>query len=116
MGFRVNSDTRRPQPITFTFEGVEIAAYPGETVAAALIAGNIRSFRRDLRGGFRGPYCNMGTCFECVLEVREGGAAAGALESDAGGPWRAVRACLTQVSSGLEARSRQSPGPEDPSK
>ncbi len=96
MGSRVNLDTRRPEPVEFTFDGATLAAYPGETLAAALIASNISGFRRDLHGRLRGPYCNMGTCFECVLEVR------------AGESWRAVRACLTPVAAGMMARSRPS--------
>ncbi len=97
MGFRVNSGTFRPQPITFSFDGVAITAHPGETLAAALIAADIRGFRRDVRGGLRGPYCNMGTCFECVLEVRSGSS------------WRTVRGCLTPVAAGLEVRSLRAP-------
>lgn len=112
MGFRVSSGTVRPEPITIIHDGAAITGYPGETVAAALIAANIRGFRRDLRGRPRGPYCNMGTCFECVLEVRAG-PASGAARDD-GGSWRTVRACLTEISAGLETRSPQSPGLEGP--
>ena len=109
MGFRVRSGTARPPPITFTFDGVPIEAYPGETLAAALIANDVRGFRRDLRGELRGPYCNMGTCFECVLEVRDRAATG----SSAAGAWYTVRACLTRVQAGLEARSRKTPGIRD---
>ncbi|HEV7135289.1 MAG TPA: (2Fe-2S)-binding protein [Steroidobacteraceae bacterium] len=96
MGSRVTLHTRRPEPIDFTFDGATLPAYPGETLAAALIANNISGFRRDLHGRLRGPYCNMGTCFECMLEVRTGDS------------WRAVRACLTPVAAGMTARSRSS--------
>lgn len=96
MGSRVNLDTVRPKPVTFTFDGATVAAHPGESIAAALIASNISGFRRDLHGRLRGPYCNMGTCFECVLEVR------------AGDSWRAVRACLTPVTAGMTTRSQPS--------
>lgn len=106
MGSRVNVDTTRPDPITFTFDGETIAAYPGETIAAALIASNIAGFRRDLHGRLRGPYCNMGTCFECLLEVRAIQPAGP--RGDAAESWRTVRACLTQVTAGLAARSRPS--------
>ena len=109
MGFRIRSGTVRPQPVTFTFDGVALEAYPGETLAAALIANDVRGFRRDLRGELRGPYCNMGTCFECVLEVRDRAAAG----SSAAGAWYTVRACLKCVQAGLEARSRRTPGIRD---
>jgi sarcosine oxidase subunit alpha len=96
MGSRVDLDTRRPEPVEFTFDGATLAAYPGETIAAALIASNINGFRRDQHGRLRGPYCNMGTCFECMLEVR------------AGDSWSAVRACLTPVVAGMATRLRSS--------
>lgn len=103
MGFRIDLDTRRPPPIDITFDGSTIAAHPGETLAAALIAANIRGFRRDLNGRWRGPYCNMGTCFECVIEVQV------RTRTEEGMPkerWRSVRACLTPVTPGLVVRSR----------
>ena len=109
MGFRIRSGTVRPQPVTFTFDGVALEAYPGETLAAALIASDVRGFRRDLRGELRGPYCNMGTCFECVLEVRDRMAAG----SGVAGDWYTVRACLMRVHAGLEVRSRKTPGIRD---
>jgi len=108
MGSRVNLDTRRPEPIEFTFDGATLAAYPGETLAAALIASNISGFRRDLHGRLRGPYCNMGTCFECVLEVRAEAAQPAGTAGEARECWRAVRACLTPVAAGMAARSRPS--------
>lgn len=104
MGTRVNHDTIRPDPVTFTFDGATIAAHPGETLAAALIASNISGFRRDLHGRLRGPYCNMGTCFECLLEVRA--EEARPADPPGGASWRVVRACLTPVAAGLTVRSR----------
>jgi hypothetical protein len=51
-------------------DGRPIVAYEGESVAAALLASKVRVFRSTaLRGEPRGPYCGMGTCFECVLTV-----------------------------------------------
>lgn len=110
MAHRVAAGTTRPSPITFTFDAVTVTGYPGETIAAALIASNIRGFRRDLHGGLRGPYCNMGTCFECILEVRD------RMEGQGEGNdefWRTVRACLTPVAAGLSARSISVAGPSD---
>ncbi len=115
MGSRVNLDTTRPDPITFTFDGATIAAHPGETLAAALIASNISGFRRDLHGRLRGPYCNMGTCFECLLEVRAAEAQPAAPAGEAAESWRTVRACLAPVTAGLAARSRSSADASGPS-
>lgn len=83
-------------------------AYRGETIAAALIADGKRRFRIDTLGQSRGPYCNMGTCFECVVRIRARGGA-GANEQ---GAWKLARACLTRVSDGIEVRSIQSPRAE----
>ncbi|MBW4051041.1 MAG: (2Fe-2S)-binding protein [Proteobacteria bacterium] len=113
MGFRVTSGTFRPDQVSFTFDGVAIEAYPAETVAAALIANDVRGFRRDRSGRLRGPYCNMGTCFECVVEVRAPARASGVPFCDPHVPWRTVRACLLRVEAGLEVRSRKAPGIKD---
>lgn len=107
MGFRIDSGTRRPPPISITFDGRTIAAHPGETIAAALLAADIRGLRRDLDGRWRGPYCNMGTCFECVLQVQVRTQTAPGTTQEA---WRSVRACLTPVAPGLVARSRSPVG------
>jgi sarcosine oxidase subunit alpha len=100
----------RPQPIVFIFDGTAIEAYPGETVAAALIASGIHDFRRDMCAEPRGPYCNMGTCFECVLEVRDPDAVGEVQNGDAADRWHTVRGCLMRVRAGLEVRSIRTPG------
>lgn len=110
MGSRVIAGTARPDPIAFTFDGATLTGHPGETIAAALIASNIVGFRRDLHGRLRGPYCNMGTCFECLLQVRAGGSLAVGPARETEESWRTVRACLTPVAAGMEVRSRSSAG------
>ena len=55
--------------VRFTFEGQEIAALEGETVAAALSAAGITTFRVTATGAPRGLYCGMGACFDCVVTV-----------------------------------------------
>jgi D-hydroxyproline dehydrogenase subunit gamma len=82
-----------------------VQAYRGETIAAALIADGKRRLRIDSLRQSRGPYCNMGTCFECVVRIR---APIGVVANEQGA-WRLARACLTRVSEGLEVRSIQSP-------
>ncbi len=99
MNLRVNRGTHRGEECHFLFEGMPVQAYRGETIAAALIAEGQRQLRVDSLEGARGPYCNMGTCFECVVQVR----VAAGLGSE--GEWRLARACLAGVSDGLEVRS-----------
>lgn len=59
----------RPE-ITFLFEGREVVARAGETVAAALLAAGLRSFRATpVSGSPRAPWCMMGVCFDCLVEI-----------------------------------------------
>ncbi len=52
------------------FEGRTILAREGDSVAAALLAAGIRVFRETpISGSPRGPYCMMGVCFECLVEI-----------------------------------------------
>lgn len=49
--------------------GQPIAAAEGDTVAAALLASGRWIFRRDRDGAARGPFCLMGICQECLVEI-----------------------------------------------
>jgi predicted molibdopterin-dependent oxidoreductase YjgC len=56
--------------ITISFDGRAIAAWPGDSVAAALLAAGITVTRRTPVGAApRGPYCMMGACFDCLAVV-----------------------------------------------
>jgi len=56
--------------IEFDFEGRTILASPHDSVAAALLAAGIIEFRRSEAGDeLRGPYCMIGNCFECLVEI-----------------------------------------------
>jgi D-hydroxyproline dehydrogenase subunit gamma len=105
LNLRITEETQRGERCDFSFEGATVPAYRGETIAAALIADGQRRFRVDTSLRSRGPYCNMGTCFECVVQVR---VHTGVL-ADAQGAFRLTRACLTRVSEGLEVRSVTGP-------
>lgn len=68
---RLSHRTIRPvgRPIRFHFDGQEIAALEGETIAAALSAAGIVAFRRTVSGAARGLHCGMGACFDCLVTV-----------------------------------------------
>lgn len=100
---RITQGSLRGASFEFTFEGERVEAYPGETVAAALIAGDRMPFRQDSRGSARGPYCNMGTCFECLVRVPSASGVEGEVT------WHTVRSCLTPATAGLMVRSERSP-------
>lgn len=71
---------------TFSFDGTEITASPGQSVGAALIAAGHRSWRTTRHAGApRGVFCGIGICFDCLVVVN-------------GRPNQ--RACLTEVGDG----------------
>jgi D-hydroxyproline dehydrogenase subunit gamma len=56
--------------IRFTFDGREIEAREGDSVAAALVAAGVGPIRSSVVSGEpRAPYCMMGVCFECLVEI-----------------------------------------------
>ena len=58
------------RPVTITFDGAVIAAREGDSVAAALLAQGITTTRATpVSGAPRGPFCMMGVCFECLVEI-----------------------------------------------
>jgi predicted molibdopterin-dependent oxidoreductase YjgC len=64
------------------FDGREIEAWQGETIAMALWAAGVRAIRASSKDGeARGMFCAMGICYECLVDV--------------GG--RPVRACMQPV-------------------
>jgi hypothetical protein len=49
-------------------DGQAVPFEPGQTVAAALVASGIRSWRRTrLEGRPRGLLCGIGICFDCLI-------------------------------------------------
>jgi predicted molibdopterin-dependent oxidoreductase YjgC len=91
---RIEHGVTRPAAVTITVDEATVAAYPGESLATALTASGRRVFRRTRTGAARGPFCNMGVCFDCLVDVAGRGR---------------VRACLTRVEAGMVVRT-QTPG------
>ncbi len=66
--FKRSSEIRNS--VSITFEGQQIDAEDGESVAAALFAAGISGFRyAPENASLRGPYCMIGNCFECMVEI-----------------------------------------------
>jgi predicted molibdopterin-dependent oxidoreductase YjgC len=55
--------------IAIQFEGERIEARAGESLAAALVAHGVTSFRTTRLGTARGMFCGMGVCQDCLVEV-----------------------------------------------
>ncbi len=77
--------------IVFQFEGREITAREGQSLAAALTQAGVSAFRETAKEAERGIFCGMGVCQDCLVHVD-------------GTPNR--RACMTPVESGMSV-SRQ---------
>lgn len=79
-------DIDRGPPATVVFDGRELPAFEGESLAMALWANGVRGILGSSRAGeARGVFCNMGICYECLVDV----------VVDDG--QRAVRACMEPV-------------------
>jgi hypothetical protein len=60
----------RGPAFTFRFDGAHVPASPGQTVAAALWAAGVRSWRTTRGAGApRGLFCGIGVCFDCLITV-----------------------------------------------
>jgi D-hydroxyproline dehydrogenase subunit gamma len=79
--------------VAIEFNGLPLAV-PGQgSVAAALLAAGALRFRSTpVSGAPRAPYCMMGVCFECLLEI-DGVANR--------------QACLVQIQPGMKIRSQE---------
>jgi predicted molibdopterin-dependent oxidoreductase YjgC len=89
--------TRRT--VAFTFEGRAISAEPGQSVAAALLAAGVRSWRTTrVEGRPRGLFCGIGICHDCLVE----------LNGETG-----TRACLVEVHEGDRVEPQQGVGRDE---
>jgi D-hydroxyproline dehydrogenase subunit gamma len=79
--------------IDVEFDGRRLAVLGQRSVAAALLAAGVSRFRSTpVSGAPRAPYCMMGVCFECLLDI-DGVANR--------------QACLVQVQPGMKIRSQE---------
>jgi predicted molibdopterin-dependent oxidoreductase YjgC len=81
--------------LTIFLDERPIAARRGETVAACLLRAGISRFRTTpVSGSSRMPYCMIGHCFDCLIEVEGIGSR---------------QACLLQVAEGMRLRTQEGP-------
>ncbi|MGV0908551.1 (2Fe-2S)-binding protein [Martelella sp. FOR1707] len=72
-----------------SFAGEELRVEAGENLAAELMAAGVTHFRHTpVSGAPRSPFCMMGACFDCLVEID--------------GITR--QACLTKVRDGMTVR------------
>jgi D-hydroxyproline dehydrogenase subunit gamma len=73
--------------ITIFLDEKPIPARVGETIASCLLRAGIPNFRTTpVSGSARLPYCMIGHCFDCLIDIEEIGSR---------------QACLTQVKQGM---------------
>ena len=78
--------------VTFNHKPLQVPT--ASSVAAALLAAGVRRFRKSpVSGEGRAPYCMMGVCFECLLEID-------------GVPNR--QGCLVPLRAGMDIRTQDS--------
>jgi predicted molibdopterin-dependent oxidoreductase YjgC len=76
--------------VLIQFDGQELSLPEGANLAAALLAAGITRFRGTMVSGVpRGPFCMMGACYDCLVELD--------------GVTR--QACQMRVEAGMELRS-----------
>ena len=57
-------------PVSVRFDGEDVRLADGDNLAAALLAAGVRFFRRTPASRApRAPFCMMGACFECLVEI-----------------------------------------------
>lgn len=84
---------------TFSFDGTDVPAEPGQSIGAALLAAGYRSWRTTRHGGApRGLFCGIGICFDCLVVVN-------------GRP--GVLACLTEARDGDVVATQEGTGRAD---
>ncbi len=93
---RLVNNTERPSAVVIEIDGEQVEAFPGESLATAILASGRRVFRRTHGGSPRAPFCNMGVCFDCVVTV-DGVAA--------------LRSCMIAVRPGMKVATGGAPGP-----
>jgi D-hydroxyproline dehydrogenase subunit gamma len=79
--------------VRLTIDGRPVAAAPGDSVAAALLAAGVVACRTTpVSGAPRAPYCMMGVCFDCLVTIDGVGSR---------------QACLTRVRDGMVVETQQ---------
>ena len=78
--------------VRIRFDGRDLEVPADASVAAALLAAGVARFRNTPVGNEpRAPYCMMGVCFECLVDID-------------GEPNR--QACMTPVQDGMQVRTQ----------
>lgn len=87
------TDAEAETAIQIWFNDQPLSVPGGRSVAAALLAAGVQRFRATpVSGAPRAPYCMMGACFECLVEID-------------GMPSR--QSCMVMVQDGMRIHSQE---------
>jgi D-hydroxyproline dehydrogenase subunit gamma len=79
--------------VRFSYEGRDLEGRSGDSVAAALLSAGVTDLRATpVSGAPRAPYCMMGVCFDCLIEIDGIGNR---------------QACLTPIAEGMRVRRQR---------
>ena len=93
---RMNNPITGSKTVTLTIEGKDINAFEGDTVAAAMLTAGFAYTRiTSEKEKRRAPFCMMGICFDCLVEIN-------------GIPNQ--RACQTLVQAGMHVNIQEKEG------
>ncbi|MBL8326126.1 MAG: (2Fe-2S)-binding protein [Rubrivivax sp.] len=68
--FKRSEQAGAGRAVAFRLAGQAVKAREGDSVAAAMLAtGLARCRSTPVSGAPRGPYCLMGVCFECLVQI-----------------------------------------------
>jgi predicted molibdopterin-dependent oxidoreductase YjgC len=94
---KLDPDGAAIRPVTISVDGVAVAVENGEPIAAVLLRVPPFTTRANpVSGAARAPYCMMGVCFECLVEI-DGETS--------------IRSCMTRARHGMVVR-RQTGQPD----
>ena len=80
--------------VSIYFDDIKIEAVEGETVATALlVSGYLQTRFSPRHNAARGPYCMVGVCQDCLVEIDS---------------VPNVQACLAEVKNGMQIRRETS--------
>lgn len=89
-------DFKRGKEVKFTYNGLEVSGYEGETIAAALHASGIKVLGESIfQHRPRGFYCGIGNCSSCNMVVND--------EPN-------VRTCITYLEDGMKVETQVGKG------
>ncbi|MBV7257493.1 (2Fe-2S)-binding protein [Pacificimonas sp. WHA3] len=103
MAKRIHAGVVRGDSFTLFIDDIPVTAFEGETLATCLILSGKVGCSTDREGNRRGPFCNMGVCYDCLVAVTD----------DSGSDQvHRVRACLTPARPGQRISTCGSGQPE----